>query len=153
MKCLFCFIFVFCFFWFNFFWFFVIFLSEALSQDLLKILRREHNIEDTKALFSPKTRVKLLGEIFVWKIFFPCSVETTKEGYCLRYRLCRLENSMAFSFFRASGNTQRPSFRSSGNFFCVKYLVFSLKYRLLSPPYFCYCKNWQKGTTMIGLEY
>ena len=37
-----------------FFWFFVIFLGEALSQDLLKIARREHNIDDMKALFSPK---------------------------------------------------------------------------------------------------
>ena len=42
------------------------------------------------------------------------------------------------------------SFRPSSNV-CVKCLVFSLKYRLLSPPYFCYCKNWQKGT-MIGLK-
>lgn len=54
MKCLFCLFLFFAFFGLIFFGFLLFFLSEALSQDLLKILRREHNIEDTKALFSPK---------------------------------------------------------------------------------------------------
>ena len=54
MKSQFCFIFVFCFFVLIFFGFLLFFLSEALSQDLVKISRREHNIDDIKTLFSPK---------------------------------------------------------------------------------------------------
>ena len=157
MKCQFRFVFCFLLFLFEFFFVFCFLFFFFWVKHCLRICKK-YRVDNTTLMtwkhFSHlKTRVKLLREIFVWKIFFPCSVETTKEGYCLRYRLCRLENSMAFSFFLASENTQRASFRPSGNFFCLKYLVFSLMYRLLSPQYFSYCKNWQKGTTMIGLEY
>ena len=70
MKCQFCFIFVFCFFVLIFFGFLLFFLSEALSQDLVKISRREHNIDDIKTLFSPKNYGKTTGGNFCVEIFF-----------------------------------------------------------------------------------
>ena len=84
----------FCFLFFAFFvlifFFFLVFGFFFWVKHCLRIGKkyRVHNttLMTWKHFSHVKSRVKLLREIFAWKIFFPCSVETTKEGYCLRYR-------------------------------------------------------------------